>query len=87
MKGIGMVVINESVVSKELKRRDWDHYRLASEMGVSYQSVRNMLAGEHCGRKGEMGLYNAFKGAVPLAKLFKLTAGEEAEGVAEEAVV
>lgn len=79
-----MVIINAKTVKREVDARGWDDCRLASEMGVSYQRVRTMLAGEHCGPKVQSGLFSAFDGHVSMDMLFTVTAGEvdhEREGV------
>lgn len=90
-----MVVINAELVQEELERRSWDRLRLASEMGVSHQTVTNMFDGRNLLHSTQVALFNAFDGLIPFAKLFQVTAGAdareqtepEAEAVpAEEAV-
>ena len=71
-----MVVINPAVVEKECKRREWNRLRLASEMGVSHQTVHNMFDGRNLLHTTQVALFNAFGGHIPFAELFVVTAGE-----------
>jgi plasmid maintenance system antidote protein VapI len=81
-----MVVINAELVERELERRSWNRLRLASEMGVSHQTVTNMFDGGNLLHKTQVALFNAFGGRIEFAELFVVTAGEDAAVPAEEAV-
>lgn len=81
-----MVVVNQALLGRELEKRNWDLLRLASEMGVSHQTVRNILNGESVAHRTQVALFNALGGAIPFTKLFVVTPGEDAEAKAKEAV-
>jgi len=72
-----MVVINVVKAQAEMKRRGWDRLRLASEMGVSHQTVTNMFDGKNLLHSTQVALFNAFDGLIPFEKLFQVTAGEQ----------
>lgn len=79
-----MVVINAELVERELERRSWNRLRLASEMGVSHQTVTNMFDGKNLLHSTQVALFNAFDGLIPFAKLFQVTAGEQGTDNAPE---
>lgn len=72
-----MVVLNEPVVRAELERRGWSETKLAADMDVHYNSVRNMLSGKPVSHSTQVALFNAFDGLIPFEKLLVLTPGDD----------
>ena len=67
-----MVIANIAVVKAAQVKRGWDDCRLASEMGVSYQTVVNLFAGNSLGDRTQTALFDAFDGEVALDQLFEI---------------
>ena len=77
-----MVVINMRVVAAELEKRGWSDTRLAAEMDVAPNTVRNMLDGKGLRHDTQVALFNAFKGLIPFGDLFEVVAGPDVEQLA-----
>lgn len=74
-----MVVANKAVVAREMARRGWSLAQLVGAMDVAENTARSVLSGtEPVGHATQVKLWNAFGGRIPFAKLFAVTAGEEA---------
>jgi transcriptional regulator with XRE-family HTH domain len=79
-----MVVVNSTRLHRELKRRDWSEERLAAEMGVHFNTVRNLLSGASVSHATQLALFNALQGHVPFTKLFMVSPGPDTQA-AEQA--
>ncbi len=77
--GTYMVIINRELVTQEMERRGWSQERLAAEMGVHFNTVRNLLAGLSVRHDTQVALFNAFEGLIPFGDLFEVVAGPDAE--------
>lgn len=74
-----MVVVNAARLGRELKRRGWSDEKLAGEMGVHFNTVRNLLSGASVSHATQLALFNALQGHVPFTKLFTVTPGPDVE--------
>lgn len=80
-----MVVVNEKIIEREMRAREWDATQLAARMGVHFNTARNMLNGEGVGHNTQVALFNAFDGKLPFTKLFMVTAGTDEATIPQEA--
>lgn len=74
-----MVVLNQPIIQAELDRRGWSETRLAAEMDVAPNTVRNMLDGKGLRHDTQVSLFNAFGGLIPFGELFQVVPGPDVE--------
>jgi plasmid maintenance system antidote protein VapI len=68
-----MVVVNVSAVQREMERQGITQVGLADRMGVHFNTVRNLLAGDAVSHSTQIALFNALGGRVKLTTLFTVT--------------
>jgi transcriptional regulator with XRE-family HTH domain len=68
-----MVVVNVSAVQREMERQGITQAGLADRMGVHFNTVRNLLAGEPVNHSTQIALFDALGGRVKLTSLFRVT--------------
>jgi DNA-binding Xre family transcriptional regulator len=71
-----MVRLRVDVLDAALASRRWNDNRLASEAGLSYQSIYNLRRQRNAGAKAQWGIYRALDCTVPITDLFEIVEDE-----------
>jgi DNA-binding Xre family transcriptional regulator len=72
-----MVRLRVDVLDAALASRRWNDNRLASEAGLSYQSIYNLRRQRNAGAKAQWGIYRALGCTVPITDLFEIVEDED----------